>query len=141
MWVNPEFLREGQILEDSLRPSHIVVGELDRPSGNALLRIYAAFRCPKIRTSLRAAEAIKYATNAFLATKVTFANEIANLCARIGLDVDEVLAGVALDPRIGPGHLQPGAGFGGSCLPKDLRALTAFAKDQGYDASLLGSVL
>src|SRR5437867_1743685 len=78
--VNPEFLREGHALEDSLRPSHIVIGERDRASGNALLRIYAGFACPKVRTSVRIAEAVKYATNAFLATKVTFANELANIC-------------------------------------------------------------
>ena len=139
--VNPEFLREGHAVEDSLRPTHIVIGELDRPSGNALMRLYAPFRCPKFRTSLRVAEAVKYATNAFLATKVTFANELANLCTRLRLDSDEVLKGMTLDPRISPHHLQPGPGFGGSCLPKDLKAIVAEARRIGYEPMLLSAVL
>lgn len=139
--VNPEFLREGHALEDSLCPTHIVVGELDRPSGNALMRLYAPFRCPKLRTSLRVAETVKYATNAFLATKVTFANELANLCTRLGLNSDEVLKGMTLDPRISPHHLQPGPGFGGSCFPKDLKAIVAEARRVGYEPMLLSAVL
>jgi len=139
--VSPEFLREGQSVQDSLRPSHIVIGELDHPSGNVLVRLYASFRCPKFRTSLRIAEAVKYATNAFLATKVTFANELANLCTRLGLDADEVIRGMALDPRISPHHLRPGPGFGGSCLPKDLRALVSHAREAGYEPTLLDAVL
>jgi len=138
---NPEFLREGQVLEDSLKPSHIVVGELDRASGNALMRLYAPFRCPKFRTSLRVAEAVKYATNAFLATKVSFANEIANLSGRLGLDSDEVIRGMTLDPRINPRHLVPGVGFGGSCLPKDVRALVSLARSVGYQPQVLDAVL
>ena len=139
--VNPEFLREGHALEDSLRPSHIVIGERDRASGNALLRIYAGFACPKVRTSVRIAEAVKYATNAFLATKVTFANELANICTRLGLDVDEVLRGMSLDPRINPRHLVPGVGFGGSCFPKDLRALVSLSRGVGYEPFLLTTTL
>ena len=139
--VSPEFLREGRALEDSLRPSHIVVGQLDRASGDAFLRLYSSFRCPKFRTSIQVAEAVKYATNAFLATKVTFANELANLCTRLGLDSDEVLRGMVMDPRISPHHLQPGVGFGGSCLPKDLRALVSFSRGRGYEPLLFDSVV
>ncbi len=139
--MSPEFLREGQSVQDSLQPSHIVIGELDRPSGNALIRLYSSFRCPKFRTSLRVAEAVKYATNAFLATKVTFANELANLCTRLDLDADEVLRGMTLDPRINPRHLVPGVGFGGSCFPKDVRALVSLARSVGYEPALLDAVL
>ncbi len=139
--VNPEFLQEGRALHDSLNPSHIVIGEADRRSGLRLWRLYARFRCPKIRVGLRVAEAIKYATNAFLSTKVTFANEIANIATRLRVDSDEILRGMALDPRINPQFLQPGAGFGGSCLPKDLRALSTFARSLGYEPLLLDSVL
>jgi len=139
--VNPEFLREGRAFEDSLRPTHIVIGEPDRWTGSALMRLYAPFRCPKFRTSLRIAEAIKYATNAFLSTKVAFANEFANICTRLGLDADEVMKGMALDPRISPHHLVPGVGFAGSCLPKDLRALVALARQKDYEPMVLASVL
>src|SRR6266487_294595 len=139
--VNPEFLREGRALRDSVRPTHIVIGEFDRPTGSALVRLYAPFRCPKFRTTVRTAEAVKYATNAFLATKVTFANEVANLCTRLGLDADEVMKGMSLDPRINPHHLVPGVGLGGSCLPKDLRALLGLARANGYEPTLLASIL
>ncbi len=139
--VCPEFLREGHALRDSVHPSHIVIGEMDRASGDTLFRLYRPVRCPKLRTSLRAAEMIKYAANAFLAAKVTFANEIANLCTRLELDSDEVLGGMSLDPRISPHHLQPGVGFGGSCLPKDLRALTALARKHQYEPAFLSAVL
>ena len=138
--VNPEFLREGRVLQDSLRPSHIIVGEWDRASGRTLVRLYAPFGRPTFRTSIRVAETIKYAANAFLATKISFANELANICARLRLDADQVLQGMALDSRIGPEFLIPGAGFGGSCLPKDLRALLKLADSVGYDAPLLRSV-
>ncbi len=139
--VNPEFLREGQGLKDSVRPTHIVVGERDRPTGNALLRLYSTFSCPKFRTSIRVAEAVKYATNAFLATKVTFANELANFARRLGMDAEQVIRGMALDPRINPGHLQPGPGFGGSCLPKDVNALVGRAREAGYEPRLWSAVL
>jgi len=138
--VNPEFLREGRALEDSMRPTHVVLGELDRRSGTKLLQLLSP-NCPTLRTSIRVAEAVKYATNAFLATKVTFANELANLATRLGLDVDEVLRGMTLDPRISPLHLQPGPGFGGSCLPKDLRALVSFSQNMGYEPQLWRAVL
>lgn len=139
--VNPEFLRQGRALEDSLRPTHMIIGEIDKTSGNVLMRLYSGFGCPKFRTSIRVAEAVKYATNAFLATKVTFANELANLCTRVGLDADEVLKGMTLDPRINPHHLQPGPGFGGSCFPKDLKAIVAEARRVGYEPMLLSAVL
>lgn len=139
--VNPEFLREGHALEDSLSPSHFVIGQSDARSGDALLSLFPHLRCRILRTSVRIAEAVKYATNSFLATKVTFANELANICTRLGLDVDDVIRGVTLDPRISPHHLKPGPGFGGSCFPKDLRALVSFARTVGYDPALLTSVL
>jgi len=138
--VNPEFFREGRALEDTMHPTHVVVGERDRRSGTALLRLLSP-KCPTLRTSIRIAEAVKYATNAFLATKVTFANELANLATRLELDVDEVLRGMTLDPRISPHHLQPGPGFGGSCLPKDLRALVSFSQHTGYEPELWRAVL
>ncbi len=139
--MNPEFLREGRALRDSLSPSHVVIGEANRQSGLRLSRAYARLKCPKLRVSLRIAEAVKYATNAFLATKITFANEIANIATRLGLDSDEVLRGMSLDPRISPEFLQPGAGFGGSCLPKDLVALSKFARTIGYDPLILDAVM
>ncbi len=139
--VSPEFLQEGRGLEDSLHPSHVIIGQRDIGSGNALARLCAGLKAPTMRTSLRTAEAIKYATNAFLATKVTFADEIANLCTRLGLNADEVLRGMSMDPRISPRYLVPGTGFGGSCLPKDVRALVRLADSLDYDPLFLATLL
>ncbi len=123
--VNPEFLREGHALEDTLHPDRIVLGVEGPSTAERLRALYAHVTCPIIETDLRTAEAIKYATNAFLATKVSFANELANLCQAFGISYDEVIQSVILDPRINPRFLVPGVGFGGSCSPKDLRALVA----------------
>jgi UDPglucose 6-dehydrogenase len=139
--VNPEFLREGSALEDARKPDRIVIGERDRASGDALEALYEPYRCPKLRCDLRTAEMVKYATNAFLATKISFANELANLSDRFGVNWDEVVKGVGLDPRISPRFLVPGVGFGGSCFPKDVAALAAAGASRGYDAALLREVL
>ena len=139
--VNPEFLKEGSMMEDSLKPDRIVIGSRDKRSGDLLQRVYSGFKCRKWRCDLRTAEMVKYATNAFLATKITFANEIANICGALGLDSDKVLEGMALDPRINPRSLVPGVGFGGSCLPKDVKAVVSASKQRGYEPPLLMRVL
>lgn len=139
--VNPEFLREGTMMEDSLKPDRIVIGSRDKRSGDLLQKAYSGFKCRKWRCDLRTAEMVKHATNAFLATKITYANEIANVCGALGLNSDKVLEGMALDPRIGPRFLVPGVGFGGSCLPKDMRAVVSASKQRGYEPRLLASVL
>jgi len=139
--MNPEFLQEGHALKDSMQPSRIVVGSEDRRAGNLLMGLYESIVAPKIMTDLRSAEMIKYASNTGLATKISFANEIANMCVRIGIDSEPVLKAVGMDPRIGPQFLKPGLGFGGSCLPKDVRALLDKAKSEGYESRLLASIL
>ncbi len=140
--MNPEFLREGSAVEDAMKPDRIVIGSLDAKSGAALAKVYAKSRCKKLRTDLRTAEMIKYATNSFLATKVSFANELADLCDVFGgLNVDRVVEGMALDARINPRFLKAGLGFGGSCFPKDVRALLAAGRASGYDSYLLQATL
>ncbi len=139
--VNPEFLREGHALEDTLGPDRIVLGVENEETGKRLQSLYASFDCPKIVTNLRTAEAIKHTSNAFLTTKVAFANELANLCQTLGVSYDEVIQGVSLDNRINPKFLVPGVGFGGSCFPKDLRALAAAGKAAGYAPHLLEAVI
>ncbi len=139
--MNPEFLQEGSALKDSMEPSRIVVGASDKRSGDALMRLYAPIEAERFRTDLRTAEMIKYASNAFLAAKITYANEIANICQRLGIDSEEVLAATGVDPRIGPLFLKPGLGFGGSCLPKDVKALRHKARKMGYPAHLLTAIL
>lgn len=139
--MNPEFLQEGSALRDSIEPSRVVIGSLDKRSGDLLVKLYAPIRAPKIRTGLRTAEMIKYASNTFLATKISFANEIANMCVRFGIDSEGVLKAAGMDPRIGPLFLKPGLGFGGSCLPKDVKALKDKAKAEGYSSKLLAALL
>ncbi len=140
--MNPEFLREGSAVEDAMVPDRIVIGALDERSAAAVKGIYASAKCPVMVTDLRTAEMIKYATNAFLATKVSFANELANLCDAFGgIDVDRVVEGLGLDPRINPKFLKAGLGFGGSCFPKDVRALVAGGTEHGYDSRLLQAAL
>ena len=139
--MNPEFLREGQALSDFFNPDRVVIGELDKRSGDTLYQLYRDFECPIIRTDLKTAEMIKYASNAFLATKISFINEIGNICKRLGIDVYEVARGMGLDRRISPHFLNAGIGFGGSCFPKDLRALIARARELGYEPKLLESVM
>jgi len=139
--VNPEFLREGMAIYDFMNPDRIVIGSLEERAGDLVESVYRKINAPIVRTALTSAEMIKYASNAFLATKISYANEIGNICKRLGIDVYDVMKGVALDHRIGPAFLNAGAGFGGSCLPKDLSALTALAEDLGEDPVLLRSVM
>lgn len=139
--VNPEFLREGHALEDSLHPTRIVIGVSEPSAAQDLRELYHPAPCPLLETDLRTAEAIKYATNAFLATKVAFAGEMADLCAVLGVSYDEVIEGVKLDPRVNPRFLVPGVGFGGSCFPKDVRALVSAGKAAGHMPTLLEAVL
>jgi len=139
--VNPEFLREGRALDGALRPDRIVLGVDETTTARTLRTLYHSAECPVLVTNIQTAETIKYATNAFLATKVAFANELANLCQALGVSYDEVHRGLSLDPRINPRFLVPGVGFGGSCFPKDLRALMAAAHVHGAGAPLLSAVL
>jgi UDPglucose 6-dehydrogenase len=140
---NPEFLREGAAIHDFKHPDRIVVGTHDERAKAVLAEIYRPLslnRAPIVYTGRRTAELIKYAANAFLATKVTFINEIADLCERIGADVQEVARGIGLDNRIGPKFLHAGPGFGGSCFPKDLRALIKTAQDHDVPMRILEAV-
>ena len=139
--MNPEFLQEGSALKDSMEPTRIVIGAIDKRCGNALMKIYSPISSDKIRTDLRTAEMIKYASNVFLATKISYANEMANICYRLGIDSDVVLNAAGKDPRIGPLFLKPGLGFGGSCLPKDVKALRQMARSMRYPGRLLNAVL
>ncbi len=138
---NPEFLREGNAVQDFCEPDRIVLGAKDARTMKALRDLYASFTCPKIETSIRTAEMIKYASNAFLATKISFANEIGNLAKRLGIDSEEVFAGVGLDSRIGPAFFRTGIGFGGSCFPKDVRALIAGAGGCGEHLQIIPAAL
>ena len=139
--MNPEFLQEGSALKDSMEPSRIVIGSLDKRAGEKLAKLYAPIKAEKIKTDLRSAEMIKYASNIFLATKISYANEIANICVRFGIDSETVLRAAGMDPRIGRLFLKPGLGFGGSCLPKDVKALKDAANSKGYKSRLLSTLL
>jgi UDPglucose 6-dehydrogenase len=134
---NPEFLREGRAVHDCLHPDRIVIGANDRVVGGRVAALYDGLDAPVVLTDPASAETVKYACNAFLATKVSFINEVANLCEAVGADVRDVVAGMGLDRRIGADHLQPGPGWGGSCFPKDTRALVRIAEDHGYDFALV----
>jgi UDPglucose 6-dehydrogenase len=137
---NPEFLREGSAIEDTLRPDRIVIGAPTQQVAMTLVELYAPLERPMIITDLPSAEVIKYASNAFLATKISFINAIANICEAAGADVSHVVKGMGLDSRIGLQFLQPGLGYGGSCFPKDVDSLTYTASGLGYDFKLLRSV-
>ena len=141
---NPEFLREGSAIEDFLRPNRIIIGT-DSPRAVAVLKnLYKPLyllETPFVVTDVQTAEMIKYASNAFLATKISFINEIANLCEKVGADVHQVAKGMGLDGRIGAKFLHPGPGYGGSCLPKDTTALVQLAKEQGLPLELLDAVV
>ncbi|MBI2153444.1 MAG: UDP-glucose/GDP-mannose dehydrogenase family protein [Candidatus Rokubacteria bacterium] len=137
---NPEFLREGSAIEDTLRPDRIVIGAATQQVAMLLLELYAQLGRPMIITDVPSAEMIKYASNAFLAAKVSFINAIANVCELAGADVSQVMKGLGLDPRIGTAFLQAGLGFGGACLPKDIESLIHTAAALGYDFKLLKSV-
>lgn len=139
---NPEFLQEGRALKAFFNPDRIVIGESDKKAGDILAGIYQGISAPTFRTDVTTAEMIKYASNAFLATKISFINEIANISHKLGVDVYEVVKGLSFDYRIGDKFLSAGIGFGGSCLPKDLRALVyASSIKLGYSALLLKAVL
>ena len=139
--MNPEFLREGRAIEDFMRPDRIVIGSDTPRAGDFLAEVYRSFTAPVVRTSLAAAEMIKYTSNAFLATKISFSNEIGNICKELGIDVYEVMKGVGLDQRIGQQFLNAGAGFGGSCFPKDVSSLAVLANRAGIDPKILRAVL
>lgn len=138
---NPEFLREGNAVSDFLNPSRIVIGSDSQKAVILLTELYRGLDAPLLVTDPVSAEMIKYASNAFLATKVTYINAIANLCEAVGADVREVAIGMGYDERIGFEFLKPGPGFGGSCFPKDCRALLTISRDHGYDFDLLDGVL
>jgi UDPglucose 6-dehydrogenase len=141
---NPEFLREGSAIEDFLRPDRVVIGTRDPRAIDIMLDIYSPLRVadvPFVITDVESAELIKYASNGFLATKISFINEIAELCEALGADVDVVARGMGLDSRIGPRFLHPGPGFGGSCFPKDARAAARIAQEQGLRLRIIEAVL
>ena len=137
----PEFLKEGSALEDFLQPDRVVVGDEGDWAGDAVVELYAPLDAPLVRTDIASAEMIKLAANAFLATKISFINEIANVCEETGADVLEVARGMGLDQRIGTHFLKPGIGFGGSCFPKDVSALKQLAGNSGYHFQLLTAVI
>jgi UDPglucose 6-dehydrogenase len=138
---NPEFLREGSAIEDTLRPDRIVIGAPTQQVAMSLLELYAPLERPMIITDVPSAEMIKYASNAFLSTKISFINAIANICETAGADVTQVMKGMGLDARIGSAFLSAGLGYGGSCFPKDTDSLVHTASVLGYDFSLLRSVV
>ncbi|MDD4254477.1 MAG: UDP-glucose/GDP-mannose dehydrogenase family protein [Methanofollis sp.] len=139
--MNPEFLREGRAVKDFLHPDRIVIGSTDPAAGERVSKVYQGLDAPIMRTGTTAAEMIKYASNALLAMKISYTNEIGNLCKRLGIDVYEVMQGVGLDRRVSPHFLNAGAGFGGSCFPKDVAALIHLAERHGEDPVLLRSVM
>jgi UDPglucose 6-dehydrogenase len=141
---NPEFQREGSAIEDFMRPDRVTIGAESEQAIAIMKDIYSALyliETPFVITGLETAEMIKYAANAFLATKVSFINEIANLCERMGADVHHVARAMGLDGRIGKKFLHPGPGYGGSCFPKDTRALSRMAQEKGYSFKILDSVI
>jgi UDPglucose 6-dehydrogenase len=138
---NPEFLREGSAIEDTLRPDRIVIGAPTQQVAMTLLELYAPLERPMIITDVPSAEMIKYASNGFLATKISFINAIANICELAGADVTQVMKGMGLDPRIGAAFLQAGLGYGGSCFPKDTESLVHTASALGYRFDILRAVV
>lgn len=138
---NPEFLREGSALEDAFGGDRIIIGSQSERAVHILTAINTAFQIPIWATDVRSAEMIKYASNAFLATKISFINEMATICERVDVDVEQVAIGMGLDTRIGPAFLKAGIGYGGSCFPKDTKALMKIAGNVAYDFELLNSVI
>jgi UDPglucose 6-dehydrogenase len=138
---NPEFLRQGTALQDFLHPNRIVVGGDDAVAVETVASLYSNIDAPILRMNAASSEALKYAANSFLATKLTFINAIADICELVGADIFDVVGGLGLDPRIGDQFLNPGPGWGGSCFPKDTRALVKIAEEQGYDFALLRGVI
>jgi UDPglucose 6-dehydrogenase len=138
--MNPEFLREKSSVEDFLNPDRIVIGSLNERSGEVLERLYSSFKSPIIKTDLDTAEMIKYASNLFLASKISFFNEIHLICQQVGLDSKMVSEAVSLDKRIGKYGVYGGKPFSGMCFPKDLAAFITFAKSKGVNPKLLEAV-
>ena len=137
----PEFTREGSALYDFMHPDRVVLGSHDKDAAEKVAQLHLPLRAPIVMTDLRTAEMIKYASNAFLATKISFINEIAAICETLGADVEEVAVGMGMDRRIGPMFLSAGLGYGGSCFPKDVKALEHMALTQGRHPSLLRAVI
>ena len=141
---NPEFLKEGAAVEDFMKPDRVILGAEDERATEVVQELYAPFvrtGSPLLVTDIRTAEMIKYASNAYLATRISFMNEFANLCEHVGADVDLVRRGMGLDTRIGPSFLFPGVGFGGSCFPKDVEALIATGRRHDYPLRILEAVV
>ena len=139
--ANPEFLKEGNAVKDFFHTDRIVIGANDPKTKKTLEGLYKPLHAPIFTTNIKTAEMIKYVSNAFLATKISFSNEIGNLCKVNGIDADEVFRGVGMDRRINPHFFRSGIGFGGSCFPKDVHALIAFAELQGIDTKILKAVI
>jgi len=140
---NPEFLKEGSAIKDFMQPDRVVIGSDNESSTNVLKSLYRPFTINRerfIQMDIRSAEMTKYAANAFLATKISFMNEMSNICERVGADVNMVRMGIGSDNRIGYKFIYPGCGYGGSCFPKDIKALEKTAKDFGYTANILSAV-
>ena len=138
---NPEFLREGSAVGDFLNPDRVVIGADDRGAASRVAALYLGVRAPILITDPASAETCKYAANAFLATKISFANAVAAVCEAAGADVADVLLGIGYDSRIGHHFLKPGPGWGGSCFPKDTKAMIGIAEDAGYDFAFLKGVI
>jgi UDPglucose 6-dehydrogenase len=138
---NPEFLREGSAIHDFLHPERIVIGSEDQAAAIRVAALYLGMPAPLVVTDPASAETIKYAANAFLATKLSFVNAVAAVCEAVGADVNDVVLGLGYDKRIGQEFLKPGPGWGGSSFPKDIRALVKIAADAGYDFGLLTGVI
>jgi UDPglucose 6-dehydrogenase len=139
--MNPEFLREGTAIKDFLKPDRVVLGGVNERSTDMLYELYKDFDCPILKTDPSTAEMIKYATNSFLVTKISFINEIGNICKFLGIDVYEVAKGLSMDSRVSPAFLNAGIGFGGSCFPKDVKALVGKAKEVYYRPIVLNAAL
>ena len=138
---NPEFLREGSAIEDFLKPDRIIIGANAIEASNRVAELYSNLESPIIQVDCESAETVKYATNSFLAMKVSFVNALAAVCEAVGADIDSVAKGLGTDNRIGSKFLQPGPGWGGSCFPKDMQALVRLASDSGYKFELLEAVV
>lgn len=137
----PEFLQEGSAIANFMNPHRTVLGSTSREAADKVAQLHLPLRSPIVITNLRTAEMIKYASNAFLATKISFINEIADVCESLGADITEVAAGMGYDPRIGPHFLGAGLGYGGSCFPKDVQALAFMAEEMGHEPDILNAVM
>ena len=137
MVSNPEFLRQGSAIKDTMKADRIIIGCENKDVAKKIQEMYEPLNVPILITDVKSAEMIKYASNAFLATKISFINEIANICEAVGANIEDVSKGMGKDKRIGEAFLQPGIGYGGSCFPKDVKALLHSAKEHGIHFSLL----